>query len=97
MCSRVPCAAEPDPSCNSKVPCVHPSPGPRALPCGQALVVTFLDIFDHPRQALWVQTERVFGATFGFRWLEGGGRDLLGREPGERAVTCDFWGKGRDL
>ena len=33
MCSGVPCAAEPDPSCNSKVPCVPTLPrDPRARP-----------------------------------------------------------------
>ena len=57
------------PSCSSRVPCVPALPrDPRALPCGQALVVTFLNIF------VPECTKRVFWATFGFRGL--GGRRL---------------------
>ena len=44
----------------------------RALPCGQALVVTFLNIFVLAGHSEC--TKRVFWATFGFRGL--GGRRL---------------------
>ena len=38
---------------SQECPASPPFPGTLGpLPCGQALVVTFLDIFDHPRQAL---------------------------------------------
>ena len=61
------------PSCSSRVPCVPALPrDPRALPCGQALVVTFLNIFVLAGHSEC--TKRVFWATFGFRGL--GGRRL---------------------
>ena len=54
-------------------PASPPFPGtPRALPCGQALVVTFLNIFVLAGHSEC--TKRVFWATFGFRGL--GGRRL---------------------